>query len=172
MLAGLIGASATSPCDNEAGQVCPMSSGKDVGVCLSDPSKHVLTDIDGNPRELEAGEKPMELSEDCKAFVKINAGCEAEIEEHCSGEFFGGETMTCLTQWKYDALGNACKGLLPKKEEASGEVDEEKAAWRAKRKAARGQAIKDIEKETKKKEKEAAKEKKKQDKKKKGEKEL
>jgi len=112
------------PCDSEAGQVCPTSSGKEVGECLSDPSKHVLTDIDGNPRELEPGEKPMELSADCKAFIKINAACDADIEEHCEGGFFGADTMTCLTQWKYDVLGDACKAELPKKEEK----DEKKAA--------------------------------------------
>merc|ERR1719183_84706 len=149
-----VGVSALSPCDNEAGQVCPMASGKEVGECLSDPSKHSLTDIDGNPRELEPGEKPMELSEDCKKFIEINKGCDADIEEHCQGMFFQGDTMTCLTDWKKDAISDACKEFLPKQQEASDEVDAEKAAWRAKRKAARGQAIKDIEKETKRREKE------------------
>merc|ERR1712151_845649 len=84
------------------------------------------------------------------AFIKINADCAADIEEHCSGMFFEGDTMTCLTQRKDDSLGDDCKAALPKKEAASDENDDaEKAAWRAKRKAARGQAMKDIEKEKK-----------------------
>merc|ERR1719183_1664742 len=91
-----VGVSALSPCDNEAGQVCPMSSGKEVGECLLDPSKHALTDIDGNPRELEPGEKPLELSADCHQFIKINSVCSAQIEEHCDGMYFQGDTMTCL----------------------------------------------------------------------------
>eukprot|EP00928_Gymnodinium_smaydae_P080447 TRINITY_DN64136_c0_g1_i1.p2 TRINITY_DN64136_c0_g1~~TRINITY_DN64136_c0_g1_i1.p2 ORF type:complete len:209 (+),score=69.75 TRINITY_DN64136_c0_g1_i1:80-628(+) len=142
------GALALSACDNEAGQVCPMSIGKEIGECLQDPSKHQITDIDGNPRELEEGEKPLELSAECKDFIKINKECEAEIEEHCQGQFYHGDTMTCLTQWApQDALGAGCKDLLPKKEEKEEEVDKEKEAWRAKRKAARAQAQKDIEKE-------------------------
>nr|ABV22301.1 unknown [Karlodinium veneficum] len=145
-------AQSSPSCDNEAGQVYPMSVGKEVGVCLQDPSKHALTDIDGNPRELEPGEKPMELSEDCKAFIKINEVCDKEIEEHCEGQYFQGDTMTCLTQWKYDVLGDDCKGVLPKKEAESVEVDADKAAWRAKRKGARDAAIKEIEKDKKKKE--------------------
>merc|ERR1719379_3374540 len=87
---------ALSACDSEAGQVCPMSIGKEIGECLQDPSKHQITDIDGNPRELEPGEKPLELSDGCKAFIKINELCSKEIEEHCSNDFFGGDLMTCL----------------------------------------------------------------------------
>merc|ERR1712039_63198 len=113
----------------------------------------------------EPDEKPLELSDGCKAFIKINEACEKEIEDLCDGMFFHGDTMICLTQWKFDSLGDSCKAALPKKEEASDEVDAEKAAWRAKRKAARGQAIKDIEKENKRREKEEAKEKKKKEKK-------
>merc|ERR1719471_549505 len=136
------------PCDNEAGQVCPMSSGKDIGECLKDPSKHQLTDIDGNPRELEPGEKPMELSDECKSFIKINDACSAEIDEHCQGMFYHGDTMTCLTTWtKPDVLGESCKAALPKAASENEDVDAEKAAWRAQRKAARTQAMKDIEKE-------------------------
>merc|ERR1711920_563889 len=117
--------------------------------CLQDPSKHQLTDIDGNPRELEPGEKPMELSDDCKAFIKINDACSAEIDEHCQGMFYHGDTMTCLTTWtKPDVLGESCKAVLPKaSSDDDEEVDAEKAAWRAKRKQARMQAQKDIEKE-------------------------
>lgn len=48
-------AQALSPCDEEAGRVCPMSVGKEIGGCLQDPSQHQLTDIDGNPIELEPG---------------------------------------------------------------------------------------------------------------------
>merc|ERR1719343_1478624 len=107
---------ALSSCDNEAGQVCPTHSGKEIGACLMDPKQHVLTDIDGNPRELEPGEKPMELSADCKAFIKINDLCSTEIEEHCPGMFFHGDTMICLTQWtKPDVLSKACSEALPKK---------------------------------------------------------
>merc|ERR1711879_230928 len=91
--------SALSACDNEAGQVCPMSIGKEIGECLQDPSKHQLTDIDGNPRELEPGEKPLELSDGCKDFIKINLACDTEIQEHCSGNYYHGDTMTCLTTW-------------------------------------------------------------------------
>merc|ERR550514_2157671 len=94
----------------------------------------------------------MELSEECKAFIKINQLCDKEIEEHCEGAFYQGDTMTCLTQWKYDVLGDDCKGALPKKEAESVEVDADKAAWRAKRKGARDAAIKEIEKANKKKE--------------------
>ena len=32
-----------------------MSVGKEIGGCLQDPSQHQLTDIDGNPIELEPG---------------------------------------------------------------------------------------------------------------------
>merc|ERR1712151_716964 len=135
------------PCDSEAGQVCPMSSGKEVGLCLSDPSQHQLTDIDGNPREREADEKPLELSSDCTDFIKISKVCENDIDEHCSSMHFHGDTMTCLTQWKFAELSDACKSALPKKEEEDDNVDASKAEWRAKRKAARTQAQKDIEKE-------------------------
>ncbi|CAK0876796.1 unnamed protein product, partial [Prorocentrum cordatum] len=55
--------------------------------------KHALTDIDGNPREAEPGEAPLEISADCKAFMKINDVCSAEIEEHCSSDFYGGDIM-------------------------------------------------------------------------------
>eukprot|EP00913_Durusdinium_trenchii_P021790 g20473.t1 len=65
-----LGVKALSPCDDEAGQVCPMSIGKEIGECLQDPSKHQLTDIDGNPRELEPGEKPLELSAGCKEMQR------------------------------------------------------------------------------------------------------
>ena len=51
----LFTAQALSPCDEEAGKVCPMSVGKEIGSCLEDPSQHQLTDIDGNPIELEPG---------------------------------------------------------------------------------------------------------------------
>merc|ERR1712151_888360 len=110
--------------------------------------------------EREADEQPLELSADCKAFIEINKACSTEIEEHCDSMFFHGDTMTCLTQWKYESLGDSCKASLPKKAESSDEVDAEKAAWRAARKAARGQAIKDIEKEKARKEKEEKKSKK------------
>eukprot|EP00438_Fugacium_kawagutii_P005540 Skav234073 [mRNA] locus=scaffold2565:80139:83921:+ [translate_table: standard] len=135
---------ALSPCDDEAGQVCPMSIGKEIGECLQDPSKHQLTDIDGNPRELEPGD-----------FIKVNQACESEIENFCQGMFFHGDTMTCLTQWTSASdLSTACAGTLPKKadddEEAwlSQQVDAEKAAWRAKKKAARKAAMDAIEKDT------------------------
>merc|ERR1712139_129328 len=104
--------------------------------------------------------EPMKLSDECKAFVKIDAGCESEIEEHCDGAFFGSDVMNCLTEWKFDKVGDSCKALLPKKEAADDTVDAEKAAWRAQRKAARNQAMKDIEKEKKRKEKEEKNEKK------------
>merc|ERR1712139_120858 len=116
--------------------------------------------------------EPMKLSDECKAFVKIDAGCESEIEEHCDGAFFGSDVMNCLTEWKFDKVGDSCKALLPKKEAADDTVDAEKAAWRAQRKAARGQAIKDIEKEKKRKEDEEKKEKKKRRKKAKKDQEL
>jgi hypothetical protein len=125
-----------------------MSAGKEIGECLEDSKKHVLTDIDGNPRELEPGEKPLELSDGCKAFIKVNQVCGTEIQEHCSGDFFGGDLMTCLTEWtKPENLGEACTGALPQKKAEDEEVDAEKAAWRAQRKAARTQAMKDIKKE-------------------------
>mmetsp|Transcript_23002 Transcript_23002/g.64313 ORF Transcript_23002/g.64313 Transcript_23002/m.64313 type:complete len:179 (+) Transcript_23002:93-629(+) len=142
------GALGNHACDNEAGQVCPSSMGKEIGDCLKDPSKHTLTDIDGNPRELEEGEQPLELSSSCKDFIKVNEVCAAEIDEHCQGMFYHGDTMTCLTTWtKPEELSEVCKALMPKKEEDDGEVDAEKAAWRAKRKAAREQAASDIQKE-------------------------
>merc|ERR550537_1226037 len=143
------GALGNHACDNEAGQVCPSSMGKEIGDCLKNPSKHTLTDIDGNPRELEEGEQPMELSSSCKDFIKVNEVCAAEIDEHCQGMFYHGDTMTCLTTWtKPDVLGEGCKAQLPKSgSEDDEEVDAEKAAWRAKRKQARMQAQKDIEKE-------------------------
>merc|ERR1711920_154155 len=139
-----------SGCDNEAGQVCPASVGKEIGECLQDPTKHQLTDIDGNPRDREPGEQPMELSQPCKAFIKINDACAAEIDEHCQSMFYHGDTMTCLTTWtKPEVLGDACKASLPKAASDEEDVDAEKAAWRAARKAARTQAMKDIEKEQK-----------------------
>eukprot|EP00406_Dinophysis_acuminata_P057072 CAMPEP_0179303268 /NCGR_PEP_ID=MMETSP0797-20121207/48492_1 /TAXON_ID=47934 /ORGANISM="Dinophysis acuminata, Strain DAEP01" /LENGTH=80 /DNA_ID=CAMNT_0021012823 /DNA_START=27 /DNA_END=269 /DNA_ORIENTATION=- len=56
--------------------------------------------------------------------------------------------MTCLTTWtKPDALGEACKAALPEAESGDAVDDADKAAWRAKRKAARTQAMKDIERE-------------------------
>merc|ERR1719469_938852 len=135
-------------CDNEAGQVCPFSVGKEAGQCLQDPSKHQLTDIDGNPRELEPGEKAMELSADCLAFIAINAACDADITDHCSGNFFHGDTMACLKDWtKPEALTEACTASMPKAKVADAQDDADKAAWKAKRRAAREQAIKDIEKE-------------------------
>merc|ERR1711865_886375 len=96
-----------------------------------------------------------------------------EIVDLCEGMFFQGDTMTCLTQWKYAELGETCKALLPKPKDDNEDVDAEKAAWRAKRKAGRNQAIKDIEKETKRRAKEDEKEAKKKAKKaKKAKKEL
>merc|ERR1740121_751654 len=141
-------ARALSACDSEAGQVCPMSMGKEIGECLKDPSKHQITDIDGNPRELEPGEKPLELSAGCKDFIKINDACDAEIQEHCSGNFYHGDTMTCLTTWtSEDKIGAACKSALPAKVDTENEVDEEKEEWRRKRKAARAASIDAINKE-------------------------
>lgn len=159
---------ALSPCDDEAGQVCPMSIGKEIGECLQNPSKHQLTDIDGNPRELEPGEKPLELSAGCKDFIKVNEACESEIENFCQGMFFHGDTMTCLTQWTSASdLSTGCAGTLPKKADDDEEVDAEKAAWRAKKKAARKAAMDAIEKE-----KSGGEKKKKKGKKKKKDKEL
>merc|ERR1712032_397833 len=141
-------------CDNEAGQVCPTSEGKEIGECLKDPTKHILTDIDGNPRELEPGEKPMELSDDCKSFININEACDADIAEHCQGMYFHGDTMMCLTTWtKPEMLSAGCSAALPKKKDDDEEIDAEKAAWRAQRKAVRDQAKKDIKKEQDKQEK-------------------
>ncbi|CAK9099368.1 Hypothetical protein SCF082_LOCUS46536 [Durusdinium trenchii] len=125
-----------------------MSIGKEIGECLQDPSKHQLTDIDGNPRELEPGEKPLELSAGCKDFIKTNLACDSEIENFCQGMFFHGDTMTCLTQWTSASdLSTECAGTLPKKAEEDEEVDAEKEAWRAKKKAARKAAMDAIEKE-------------------------
>ncbi|CAJ1424706.1 unnamed protein product [Effrenium voratum] len=144
----LLRAEALSPCDNEAGQVCPMSLGKEIGECLQDPSKHQVTDIDGNPRELEPGEEPLELSAACKDFIKVNVACDAEIEQSCQGMFYHGDTMTCLTQWTSAAeLSSTCADALPKKADEDDEVDAEKAAWRAKKKAARQAAMDAIDKE-------------------------
>mmetsp|Transcript_18859 Transcript_18859/g.35355 ORF Transcript_18859/g.35355 Transcript_18859/m.35355 type:complete len:174 (+) Transcript_18859:65-586(+) len=166
-LGALLSAEALSPCDDEAGRVCPMSIGKEIGECLQDPSKHQLTDIDGNPRELEPGEEPLELSDGCKAFVKVNAACDSEIEQFCQGMFYHGDTMTCLTQWTSASdLSSACAESLPKQAEDDDEVDAEKAAWRAKKKAARKAAMDAIEKEK------GGGEKKKKTKKKKAKKEL
>mmetsp|Transcript_58319 Transcript_58319/g.126058 ORF Transcript_58319/g.126058 Transcript_58319/m.126058 type:complete len:184 (+) Transcript_58319:60-611(+) len=152
---------ALSPCDNEAGQVCPSSEGLAIGECLDDPSKHTLTDIDGNPRELEAGEEPMKISAECRDFIRINKACATEIDEHCSGMFFHGDTMTCLTTWtKPEVIGEACRAALPKVEAEDETVDAEKEAWRAKRKAARTQAQKDLKKEQENQEKAAKKKKK------------
>jgi len=144
-------AGALSPCDSEAGQVCPMSLGKEVGECLTDPSKQVLTDIDGNPRELEPGEQPFELSASCQQFVSINDACAMEIENYCEGNFFHSDTMLCLTTWtKEESLSAECKASLPVHvKEEDEEVDAEKEKWRAERRNARKQAMKDIEKEKK-----------------------
>eukprot|EP00929_Paragymnodinium_shiwhaense_P028542 TRINITY_DN16518_c0_g1_i1.p1 TRINITY_DN16518_c0_g1~~TRINITY_DN16518_c0_g1_i1.p1 ORF type:complete len:182 (-),score=56.44 TRINITY_DN16518_c0_g1_i1:103-648(-) len=140
-----LGAHALSDCDNEAGQVCPMSAGKEIGECLQDPAKHQLTDIDGNPREREADEKPLELSDACKAFIKINVACDADIAEHCSSNYYHSDTMICLTQWtSQDKLGSGCVAALPKKEEEEETVDKDKEAWRAKRKAAREASMKQM----------------------------
>merc|ERR1712039_130800 len=94
------------------------------------------------------GEKPLELSDGCKDFIKINDACNAEIEEHCSGNFYHGDTMTCLT-WgtSEDKIGASCKGALPAKVDTENEVDEEKEEWRRKRKAAREASINAINKE-------------------------
>eukprot|EP00927_Polykrikos_kofoidii_P063678 TRINITY_DN5854_c0_g1_i2.p1 TRINITY_DN5854_c0_g1~~TRINITY_DN5854_c0_g1_i2.p1 ORF type:complete len:182 (+),score=48.42 TRINITY_DN5854_c0_g1_i2:101-646(+) len=141
---------ALSDCDNEAGQVCPFSVGKEVGECLQDPSKHTLTDIDGNPRELEPGEEPLKLSDACLAFIKLNEVCDSDISEHCQSMYFHGDTMTCLTQWtKPDVLSEACRSALPnQKSDEEDAVDPEKARWREQRKKAREQAKKDIKKES------------------------
>merc|ERR1712217_94657 len=107
---------------------------------------------------------------DCKDFIKINDACANEIDEHCQGLFYHGDTMTCLTTWtKPDVLGASCKDALPKAASDDEDVDSEKAAWRAQRKAARVQAIKDIERE---KNKNGDKKKKKSSSKKKAKKEL
>ncbi|CAE8586808.1 unnamed protein product, partial [Polarella glacialis] len=166
-LFALQGANSLSPCDSEAGQVCPSSEGKEVGICLGDPSKHQITDIDGNPREREAGEKPMELGSGCLAFIKVNEVCDAEITEHCQGLFFHGDTMTCLTTWtKPESLGEACKAVLPKQASDDDEVeDADKAEWRAKRKASRASAMKALEEEKARNEKKDTKKKKKKAKK-------
>jgi len=160
------GALAQSACDSEAGLLCPTSVGKEIGDCLQDPAQHQLTDIDGNPRELEPGEKPPELSSECKNFININKVCDAEIEEHCSSMYFHGDTMTCLSQWvKPEVLGEGCRALMPRREENEGKIDKEKEAWRQQRKAARTQAMKDIEKEKARTEKEEQKNKKRRKKK-------
>ncbi|CAE7816961.1 HMCN1 [Symbiodinium necroappetens] len=108
-----------------------------------------LTDIDGNPRELEPGEKPLELSTSCKDFVEVNKACDSEIEQFCQGMYYHGDTMTCLTQWTSQSdLSSGCVAALPKKGSGDDdEVDAEKAAWRAKKKAARQAAMDAIEKE-------------------------
>eukprot|EP00439_Symbiodinium_sp_Y106_P038900 s2066_g4.t1 len=158
-LGAVLSSEALSPCDDEAGRVCPMSIGKDIGECLLDPSKHQLTDIDGNPRELEPGEKPLELSTSCKEtcfavqhvgdFVEVNKACDSEIDQFCQGMYYHGDTMTCLTQWTSQSeLSSGCVAALPKKGSGDDdEVDAEKAAWRAKKKAARQAAMDAIEKE-------------------------
>merc|ERR1719469_277468 len=90
----------------------------------------------------------MELSVGCKEFININVACNAEIEEHCSSNYFHGDTMTCLTQWtSQDVLGSGCKAALPAVEEADEKVDKEKEEWKAKRKAGRKASIDAIEKE-------------------------
>ncbi|CAE7721828.1 unnamed protein product [Symbiodinium pilosum] len=74
-----------------------------------------LTDIDGNPRELEPGEKPLELSAGCKDFVEVNKACDSEIEQFCQGMYYHGDTMTCLTQWTSPSdLSSSCTAALPK----------------------------------------------------------
>mmetsp|Transcript_55597 Transcript_55597/g.132990 ORF Transcript_55597/g.132990 Transcript_55597/m.132990 type:complete len:176 (-) Transcript_55597:138-665(-) len=148
-LCAVLSSEALSPCDDEAGRVCPMSIGKEIGECLLDPAKHQLTDIDGNPRELEPGEKPLELSTSCKDFVEVNKACDSEIEQFCQGMYYHGDTMTCLTQWTSQSdLSSGCVAALPKKGSGDDdEVDAEKAAWRAKKKAARQAAMDAIEKE-------------------------
>merc|ERR1711920_753325 len=94
------------------------------GACLKDPSKH---------------ESNIEISEGCKAFMALNDACTAEIEKSCSGMAYTDDTLMCLTQWTSASdLSPECAAALPKKEEENTEeVDQEKAAWRAKRKAAR-----------------------------------
>merc|ERR1712232_276378 len=105
--------------------------------------------------ELEPGEKPLELSDGCKEFIKTNEACDSEIAEHCQSMYYHGDTLLCLTTWTQpESLSDKCKATLPaKEEEGEQKVDAEKEAWRAQRKAARMQAQKDLEKEKKKTEK-------------------
>mmetsp|Transcript_65892 Transcript_65892/g.176086 ORF Transcript_65892/g.176086 Transcript_65892/m.176086 type:complete len:218 (+) Transcript_65892:36-689(+) len=122
------------PCDAENGSACPSEAGKTLGACLKDPTKH---------------EAPTELSASCKEFIAVNDACESEIENHCSSAFYNDDTLLCLTQWtRPEQLSAECQGALPKKEEEkSEEVDADKAAWRAKRKAAREESMRQLEAE-------------------------
>merc|ERR1719333_1186471 len=119
---------AVHACDSEQGAACPAEAGASLGACLKDPSKH---------------ETPTEISEGCKAFMALNDACAAEIEKSCSGMVYSDDTIVCLTQWTQASdLSAECAAALPKKEEEDpAKVDAEKAAWRAKRKAAREESM-------------------------------
>merc|ERR1719499_889560 len=125
--------SAVHACDSEQGALCPAEAGAALGACLKDPSKW---------------EGQAEISQGCKDFMAINDACEAEIERACSGMAYSDDTMVCLTQWtSADSLSAGCAAALPQKEAVSmAEVDKEKEAWRAKRKAARQAAQDALEK--------------------------
>lgn len=141
-LLSLPGSPAEHACEAEVASACPERPGSEIAACLKDKEQH---------------DTPTELSSECTDFIALSTACADEIENLCDGAFFTDDTVVCLTQWVSDTqLSERCQGVLewavPKDEEEDGDgpTDElgmsekdrqEKEEWRAKRRAARGDAI-------------------------------
>lgn len=141
-LLSLPGSQGGHACEEEVASACPERPGSEIASCLKDKEQH---------------DNPTELSSDCTDFIALSVACADEIENLCDGAFFTDDTVLCLTQWVSPTqLSERCAGVIswavPKDEdeEDDGPTDElgmsekdrqEKEEWRAKRRAARGDAI-------------------------------
>lgn len=140
------GAVADHPCTSEVASACPDRPGTDVAACLKDSEQH---------------DTATEVSSDCTDFIAVNTACAEDLEKKCDEAFFSDDTIPCLTQWnERDDLTERCQGVLkwavPEDEDddlddlddatdelglTEEEAKEKDEEWRARRKAARGDAI-------------------------------
>jgi len=138
------GAFAEHSCVSEVAAACPDRPGSETAACLKDTESH---------------DTVTEISSDCTDFIAVNTACAEDIEKKCDEAFFTDDTVPCLTQWnEREDLTERCQGVLkwavPEEEDLDdleestdelGLTEEEAKAkddeWRARRKAARGDAI-------------------------------
>jgi len=143
LLAGV--ALADHPCTSEVASACPDRPGSDVAACLKDTESH---------------DTVTQISSECTDYIAINTACAEDIEKKCDEAFFTDDTIPCLTQWnEREDLTERCQGVLkwavPEEDEELDDLDEatdelgltedeakeKDEEWRARRKAARGDAI-------------------------------
>jgi hypothetical protein len=108
-----LGVVAQNPCDDAYGAHCPEKSGWSVGECLKKVE-------DGNA-----------ISEKCAEFINMHDKCKNEIDMHCKGNEYTGDTLPCLTEWtNVDLISVDCAASFPKKAEV-----EKKMSKKAKKNA-------------------------------------